>query len=88
MGVIAMAVFPRITDSARTANDGSCQLRKGVIEVQVGLWRREQGRWPMTDLSDIGASVLYFPEGVPSCPVDGTRYTIDAVTGRVNGHRH
>ncbi|WP_167546794.1 prepilin-type N-terminal cleavage/methylation domain-containing protein [Stieleria maiorica] len=88
MGVIAVAIVPRISGGAREASDSSCQLRKAVIEVQVSLWRREVGRWPARDLSDIGANVRYFPDGLPRCPVDGTRYEIDQSTGRVNGHHH
>ncbi|QDV81462.1 prepilin-type N-terminal cleavage/methylation domain-containing protein [Stieleria sp.] len=88
MGVIAIAIVPRISGGARQANDSSCQLRKAVIEVQVSLWRRETGRWPMGDLSDIGSNVRYFPDGLLRCPVDSTRYTIDESTGRVNGHHH
>ncbi|QDV44226.1 hypothetical protein Enr13x_40880 [Stieleria neptunia] len=88
MGVIAVAIVPRISGGAGQANDSSCQLRKAVIEVQVSLWQRENGRWPMQDLSDIGSDVRFFPDGLPRCPVDSTRYTIDASTGRVNGHHH
>ena len=40
------------------------------------------------NLSDIGANSSYFPDGLPICPVDGSSYSIDTTTLRVNGHTH
>jgi hypothetical protein len=51
------------------------------------LWRRANGTWPAADLSAIGADANYFPEGLPTCPVDGAVYTIDT-NGAVVGHTH
>jgi len=63
-------------------------LYKGDIEIQAELWRHNTGSWPASNLATIGADVNYFPEGLPICPVDGTPYTIDPLTGLVVGHNH
>ena len=37
---------------------------------------------------DIGTVDDYFPDGLPTCPVDGTSYTLDATTHFLVGHDH
>ena len=41
-----------------------------------------------TATRDIGANIEYFPEGLPSCPVDGSSYTFDSATETITGHNH
>jgi hypothetical protein len=45
-----------------------------------------EGVWPANDLSDIGANVNYFPEGIATCPVSGQPYRLDPAAHRVVGH--
>ena len=71
-----------------TRKKSACYANKGDIELQVKLWRRNNGSYPAANLSDIGADTAYFPSGLPACPVDGTAYTIDTTTGLVTGHTH
>lgn len=88
LGVLALLIVPRVAghrdDSMRT----SCDAQQGEIELQVKLWRRNQGSNPAANLSDIAANPAYFPEGLPVCPVDGSPYTIDTTSGLVIGHTH
>ncbi|MEO1526862.1 MAG: prepilin-type N-terminal cleavage/methylation domain-containing protein [Planctomycetota bacterium] len=88
LGVIAAVVVPRLGGGARESKRQSCHVQVGIIEIQAAMWRRERGSWPQTDLADVGADENFFPEGIPTCPVDGTPYAIDAETGRVTGHGH
>src|SRR5262249_34935205 len=88
LGVIALFVVPRMSTSRTSANKTSCCNQKGEIDLQVKLWRRNKGSYPAANLSDIAADTTYFPSGLPTCPVDGTAYTIDTTTGRVSGHTH
>ena len=87
LAVVAGIILPRLTTGTNTSKKAACEAIQGDIEVQSELWRHNTGAWPATNLSNIGADVNYFPEGVPACPYDGTAYTIDA-TGRVVGHNH
>ena len=87
LGVLATIVLPRTSGAVDNGKATSCHVQQGEIELQCRLWFRANGSWPATNLADIGADTDYFPESVPTCPVDGTTYTIDA-TGKVVGHSH
>ena len=88
LAIIAAVVVPRFGDHAKTAKKRACAVNQGNIEVQTQLWYRTKGSWPATGLSDIGANQAFFPEGLPTCPVDGSAYQLDAATHRVTGHSH
>lgn len=87
LGLLAAMALPR-TESVRTSgNRAACHVNRAEIELQAMLWRRINGSWPATNLSDINIDTDHFPEGVPSCPAGGPAYTIDS-DGRVVGHDH
>jgi prepilin-type N-terminal cleavage/methylation domain-containing protein len=88
LGILASIVLPRFGDSAKRAKKEACQTNKLNIEVQAQLWFRKKSAWPSANLSDMGADHNFFPEGLPTCPVDGSTYTIDSTTHRVLGHTH
>ena len=88
LGVIAAIVVPRVYGRMDSAKANACHVHKGDIEIQAELWMSNTGSWPATNLSAVGADVNYFPEGLPTCPVDGTNYTLDTATGLVIGHNH
>ncbi len=87
VSVLTVLLVPRVAGHADDAKRGACCLHQGEIELRCQLWRRSQGGFPSASLSGIGADERYFPEGLPTCPVDGSAYTIDA-DGRVVGHDH
>ncbi len=88
LGAIALLIVPRLSTQRTSADRTSCFNQKAEIELQVKLWRRNNGSYPVANLSNIGADTAYFPNGLPTCPVDGTAYTINTTTGRVTGHTH
>lgn len=88
LGVLAAILVPRVNSHISTGNREACFINRAEIEMQVQLWRRNQGSFPAANLSDIAADASYFPEGLPTCPVDGSAYTIDTATGYVTGHTH
>jgi general secretion pathway protein G len=88
MGIVAAIVMPRLSSHSQDVKINACHINRGNIEVQAELWFRNRGKWPASNLSDIGATDRYFPDGMPSCPVDDSRYTIDRSTGRIIGHDH
>ena len=88
LGVLAALIVPRVVSHHDTSTRASCHTQQGEIELQVKLWRRNEGTYPAANLSNIGADSAYFPSGLPVCPVDGTAYTIDTTSGLVNGHTH
>ena len=88
LGVLAVLIVPRVSNHQVTSKRAACYANQGDIELQVKLWKRNNGTNPAANLSDIGANTTYFPSGVPTCPVDGTAYTINTTTGLVTGHTH
>jgi len=88
LGILAAVIVPRLTSHQDNAKKSACYANKGDIELQAKLWRRNTGSYPAANLSDVGANITYFPGALPTCPVDGTSYTIDTTTGRVTGHTH
>ncbi len=88
VGILAVIVIPRFSSQSVNAKRNACTVNKHNIEVQCQLWMRQKNASPRTDLTDIGADRVYFPEGVPPCPVDNSAYTIDATTQRIVGHTH
>lgn len=88
LGMLAALIVPRVSGVSDESKRQSCFVLKGDIEVQVQRWWRENGGAPASNLADIYADIDYFPEGVYTCPVDGSAYTIDTTTGEVVGHTH
>ncbi|MEO8493728.1 MAG: type II secretion system protein [Planctomycetota bacterium] len=88
IGIIAMIVVPRLATSGDKTKANACFTTKGMIEVQTELWLRNKGVAPAADLSDIMAVTSYFPDGAVNCPIDGSSYSINTTTMRVNGHTH
>jgi len=88
LGIIAAVVIPRFTVSAATAKKNACAQNVANINTQVERYYFEKGSWPAADLSDIGADADFFPDGIPTCPVDGSAYALDKTINRVTGHSH
>lgn len=82
LGIIAVVVIPRITVSAGTAKANADSQNKAEINAAVERWYFEKGTWPANNLSDIGADANYFPQGIPTNPVNGSAYTLNATTHR------
>ncbi|MEO1497196.1 MAG: type II secretion system protein [Planctomycetota bacterium] len=88
LGVLAVIALPRTNGALTEGKRASCFVQRAEIELQAMRWRRATSSWPATTLSDIAIDPAYFPEGVPTCPVDSSAYSIDAATGLVVGHTH
>ncbi|QDU57121.1 competence type IV pilus major pilin ComGC [Aeoliella mucimassa] len=88
LGILATVIIPRATNQISECSKEACYMNQAEIELQTQLWLRNHSSYPSANMSDAGADVTYFPEGLPTCPVDGTPYTIDTTTGTVIGHTH
>jgi general secretion pathway protein G len=88
LGVLAALIVPRVIGHKAASDHAACAANRADIELQVKLWRRNQGSYPSADLSNIGPNAAYFPSGLPVCPVDGTPYTINTTSGGITGHSH
>lgn len=88
VGALSAIAVVRFSSADATGKKNACYVNSRDIETQAQVWYRNHGTWPVTTLKDLGADAAYFPQGLPRCPVDGSRYTIDATTHRVVGHTH
>jgi general secretion pathway protein G len=84
LGIIAAIIVPRVAVSSDTAKTKVNSHNKATINSAVERWYVEKGTWPANNLSDIGADLNYFPDGVPVNPLDVSVYTLNATTHRVN----
>jgi len=86
LGTIAALAVQRFTTSSTHANRNACYMNKGNIEVQAQIWLRNKGSW--ATVNQMADDQSYFPDGEPTCPIDGTKYQLDPATHLVNGHKH
>jgi general secretion pathway protein G len=84
LGIIAAIIVPRVTVSSDTAKQKVNAHNKATINAAVERWYIENGTWPAANMADIGADTDYFPDGIPTNPINGTAYTLNATTHRVN----
>ena len=84
LGIIAVVVVPRISISSTTAKQKADAQNKSEINSAVERWYFTNGTWPADNLSDIGADTTYFPSGLPTNPTDGSAYSLNSTTHRVN----
>ena len=84
LGIIAAIIVPRVTVSSTTAKTKVRDHHKATINAAVERYYIDTNAWPADNLSDIGANVNYFPSGIPTNPVDGSAYTLNSTTHRVN----
>ena len=83
LGVLDLIVIPRISVSGSTAKEMACFQNKAEINAAVERYYIENGALPAA-ITDLDTS--YFPDGVPTCPVTGAAYALQAGSKRVNGH--
>ena len=84
LGIIAVVVVPRISVSSAKAKTEANKQNKAEINSAVERGYFEKGSYPADDLTDIAADTTYFPNGLPTNPVDGSVYTLNSTTKRVN----
>jgi general secretion pathway protein G len=92
ISILAAIIVPRFSIGSRQAKIQSCEMNRSIINTMVETFFFSEGTWPMDSLGDIKSNENYFPDGIPTCPVDTTSYTMDPWTGnnvkhRVTGHR-
>lgn len=86
LGIMAVVIIPRIGGSTTMAKHKMCDQYKSDLNSAIEHYFIENGVLP-TSLEDIHTDD-YYPGDLPVCPVDGSSYTIDSVSGRISGHAH
>ena len=84
LGIIAAIIVPRVAISSDTAKTKVNAHNKATINAAVERWYIDKGVWPVAAMTDIGADVNYFPDGIPVNPLTNAAYSLNATTHRVN----
>jgi general secretion pathway protein G len=87
ISILAAIVIPRFTVSAKRAKVQACEMNRAIINKQVEAYYFVEATWPVDALDDIKTNDNYFPDGIPTCPVDATSYVLRAAPKhRISGH--
>ena len=88
ISILAIIIVPRFLSVSQDAKYEACRTHVANIDSLVQLYYVREGTWPLSNLSDIGSNINYFPEAtLPQCPVtDSAAYTIATPSYRVTGH--
>ena len=76
----------RIAESSDKAKEKSCNSNRAQLNAALERFAVANGGFA-TGISDVDTTD-YFPGGIPVCPVDGSAYTMNTTTHRVEGHVH
>ncbi len=88
ISILAAIVIPRFFISTMRAKVQSCEMNRAILNKQVEGYYYLEATWPLDDLSDIKTNAAYFPDGIPTCPVDQTSYVLrPSPYHRISGHR-
>ena len=76
----------RIAESSDKAKEKSCNSNRTQLNSALERFAVSNGSFA-TSIADVDTTD-YFPGGIPVCPVDGSAYTLNTTTHRVDGHNH
>ena len=82
LGALAAIALPRISQSATTAKQNACATNIDVINSAIELYNANESAYPSA-LTDVTGNTDYFPDGAPTCPLEGT-YTMSGTTNRIS----
>lgn len=86
VGIIVAITITRIAESSDAAKAKSCRHNATQLNSALERFAVTNGSLA-TSMADIDTTD-YFPGGIPVCPVDGSAYTLNTTTHRVEGHAH
>ncbi|HOO56223.1 MAG TPA: prepilin-type N-terminal cleavage/methylation domain-containing protein [bacterium] len=88
ISILAAIVIPRFSISTHKAKVQACEIQRAIINKQVENYYFIEATWPLDSLTDIKANDSYFPDGIPTCPIDETSYSMKpSPYHRITGHR-
>ncbi|HOO56222.1 MAG TPA: type II secretion system protein [bacterium] len=76
ISILAAIVIPRFAISTQRAKVQACEMNRAIINKQVEAYYFIEATWPLDSLTDIKTNDNYFPDGIPTCPIDETSYEL------------
>ena len=83
LGIIAAIIVPRVTTSSDTAKAKVHEHNRATINSAIERYYIENGSWPSADLNELDVAA-YFPDGIPTNPVDNSAYAMNATSHRID----
>lgn len=88
ISILAAIVIPRFAISTKRAKVQSCEMNRAILNTQVESYYFAEATWPLDSMADIRTNLNYFPDGIPTCPIDQTSYVlVPSPVHRVSAHR-
>jgi prepilin-type N-terminal cleavage/methylation domain-containing protein len=82
LAALSAIAIPRISQSAENARQNACATNIDIMNSTIELYNAEEGAYP-DDLTDVTVNTDYFPDGAPTCPLEGS-YTMNGTSHRVS----
>ena len=88
ISILAAIVIPRYSITSKRAKVQACEMNRSILNKEIESYVFLEGTWPVDSLDDIKTNYNYFPDGIPTCPVDLTSYELrPSPFHRVSSHR-
>jgi type II secretory pathway pseudopilin PulG len=88
ISILAAIVIPRFVVSTKRAKVQSCEMNRSIINKQVEAYYFVEATWPEDSMADVKTNFNYFPDGIPTCPIDLTSYVLrPSPYHRISAHR-
>ena len=84
IGILVTIGITRIAESSDVAKEKTCAHNRTQINSALERFAITNGTLA-TAIGDVDTSD-YFPDSIPTCAVNGSTYTLNATTHRVEGH--
>ena len=82
LAALSAIAIPRISQSATSAKSNACATNIDIMNSSIELYNAEEGDCPSA-LTDVTEDTDLFPDGAPTCPLEGT-YTMSGTSYRVS----
>lgn len=82
VGIIAAIVVPRVVVDDKLAKEKIRDHYAAAINVAVERYQSEHQAWP-DSIADLSQDPEFYPDGLPSDPLTGRSFELDAATHRV-----
>jgi general secretion pathway protein G len=88
VSILAAIAIPRFSIGSKQAKIQSCEMNRAIVNTSTEVYYFTEGTWPLDSLADIKTNMNYFPDGIPTCPVDQTSYALSpSPLHRISSHR-
>ena len=84
IGILVTIGITRIAESSDVAKEKTCAHHRTQINSALERFAITNGTFA-TAIGDVDTSE-YFPGSIPTCAVNGSAYTLNTTTHRVEGH--